>query len=184
MNGLLARTLLVAVMPLVSIMASTYITGGMKWGYDLPFYHIPTFTVLIPFYFGLELGLIALITPSLLHGGIYFLLNIPFGKTGYTSVKKALTVLLSILSILVVAQIWYWSVSYSYGLEYQSANYMTIWGIVGVVSTLLLCIRAGSLLACYRRSNADVPNEALLNLTLLIHSAVILLLFPYLGELL
>lgn len=184
MSRFWARTILIAATPLFSIMASTYIMGSFKWGYDLPFYHIPTISVMIPFYLGLMLGPVCFIVPSLFHGGVYYLLNIPFGKIGQTSVGRAFAIPFISLVLLIATQIWYWMMSYQYGLEYQSINYMIAWGIICFVATMFLCIRTVSLFIYYRRKNSSVPNEAILNLHALIHLVIILFLFPYLGELL
>lgn len=147
---------------------------------------LPSVHLVLLFYVAMALGPIGLILPSLVHGGLFLLLNrfviVSAERHRPIGVLRGIGVPLVSLLIVIPLLWWYWAVNIPYGLRHQGPQYLLVFGVLNASVTLLLVAIMGFLFTKYFRERGSVPARLILKLNFAIYVAYLLILFPALGE--
>jgi hypothetical protein len=128
----------------------------------------------------------ALTLGALLHAVAFLLLNLylvrrPARRAGFGAVRACLPSLIA-LTVLVLLSALAWGTGIGYGLKYQGTKYVCFWGTLNLVFVTGVMFSIGVLVRRARRAQRSVGPRALLVLNFALYAGLLLVLFPYLGE--
>ena len=151
----------------------------------IPPYHsvFPPPIAVTGFLFG---GLVGSIGGGIFHAGLFLALNLYVlrraSKRASFKPLRAFMPSLVVLFIVIGLSLWYWLASLSYGLKYQGLLYVAIYGTLDILTLGVLTA------VPFRITHRAFKNERAISASIVmaynfcIHAAILLVLFPYLGE--
>ena len=166
---------LVAVYALVTLLAF----GG------IPPYHFvypPPLAVTLFLFF----GPVGSVLGAIFHGGLFLVLNLYVLRRAVkqTPLKplRAFMPSLAVVFALVGFSLWYWFGGWSYGMKYQGLFYVAIYGVLNVLTLSVLTVVPFTIARRASEDRKAITTGTVMTYNLCMYAAILLVLFPYLGE--
>jgi hypothetical protein len=118
---------------------------------------------------------------GLFHGAAFSLFNLPLLISASTRASILFLPSFAVFTMLIVLSLWFWGTSIGYGLRYQGLSYVLVFAVANAIAFVLLTAAAIYLWQTYG-SQPIVLREALVWFNAALYLALLLVFFPYFGE--